>query len=670
MPGQGSTRSRWAGALAALVTLALPVLGEAQTRPAEQQITVQPEAIASFGACVDGSWAYVYGGHIGRAHQHSIDNLSTGFRRLNLLDRTSWEELPSGTPLQSVALVAHEGWMYRLGGLSARNRADEEDDLWSSDEVARFDPVAKKWYPLPKLPEPRSSHDACVLDGILYAAAGWNLGVGQDWLSTACSLDLSAPEKGWTALPPAPFQRRAVDLTAYNGRIFVIGGITPEGKLSGDVDIFDPKAGTWSGGPALPGHGFGASAAISGGRLIVSGMDGKVHALAADGSRWEPVGRLALPRFFHRMVPVSSNTVACIGGATNGGHIRWTEYFTMGAKPEPSLATLWVPYPGVGRNRQAAFLRNNTLYMFGGNNSLGQHDFEPDNFITEGYAVSIPKLSVDKVPDFPVRRQSQVVSFVPEGRAGVAYAIGGFGHDGEVARAHANNFQFDLKHKSWSPSSAKLPRPRTQFGVGHHEDTLWIIGGLDYHPERGPRSFEYPRNVLTLDLTNPQKFQETKFETPRPRRAFGGAQLGNRYYMVGGMRENFQVVPECDVFDLATGKWHEIPSPKQARISPQLVPFEGRLYLFGGSSPRGDGFEQNHSVEVFDPQHETWTVLVDELPFSVKHLRAFPLNHRIALTTTHIAGPTGARVALFDPGLPAMVEQRPTSRPSGPSSAF
>lgn len=658
-------RTSFGALFAIVITLAAASRVAADAAPLElEPTTTQPEALASFGACVEGSWVYVYGGHIGRAHQHSIDNLSKSFRRLSLLDHASWEELPAGPPLQSVAVVAHEGSVYRLGGLDARNRADEKEELWSTGQVARFDTVTREWHELPALPEPRSSHDACLLGHTIYVAAGWSLGEERRWLTTAYCLDLKNVEAGWVALPPAPFKRRAVDLTSYQDRIYVMGGITPSGKLSSEVDVFDPQTQTWTRGPMLPGNGFGASGTACHGQLVVSGMDGVVLTLDADASSWSPVGRLALPRFFHRMVPVSESTVACIAGATEGGHIRWTEYFDLTApRDEPRLTVLQVPYPGRARNRQASFLHKNTLYLSGGNNSLAQHDFEPENFVSEGFAISIPGLGARPVSEFPVARQSQVVATVAKGRSTLAYAVGGFGHDGGVSRAHADVFRFDLSDKRWQKAAARLPEPRTQFGIGDHDGKLWLFGGLDYDPSRGEQSFQYPREVLTLDLSHASEFRETGFSIPRPRRAFGGAQLGSRYYLVGGMRENFQTVSECDVFDFDEQVWSELPSPSVARISPQLVPFEGRLYLIGGSSPKeGGGFTENRSVEVYDPRSRAWRCLVKELPFSVRHIRAFPMKHRIALTSTHLTGASGVRIGLLETGLPAV--RHATSRPS------
>ena len=64
-------------------------------------------------------------------------------------------------------------------------------------------------------------------------------------------LDLSAKEPEWKAIPQ-PFQRRALTAAAIGTKVYVLGGLGPDG---GDkrVDILDTATGKWSEGPELPG---------------------------------------------------------------------------------------------------------------------------------------------------------------------------------------------------------------------------------------------------------------------------------------------------------------------------------------------------------------------------------------------------------------------------------
>lgn len=293
-----------------------------------------PQKISSFGAVRTGDWLYVYSGHTGGAHQHSKQNLSMHFQRINLAAPKSWEALPVGPGLQSVALVSYGDAVYRVAGLSALNEQGEKDNLVSVADFYRFDPVAKSWSPLEPLPEGRSSHDAIVVGSKLYVVGGWNLKTGDaKWHDKSLVRDLADKDAKWQELPVQPFKRRALAVAALDGKIYAIGGMTSENKPSREVHVFDIKSNTWAAGPELPGekmNGFGSAALAVDGKLYATGMDGNVYLLSADGKAWESLGKLAHPRFFHRLVDGGANSLLAVAGASmEEGHFDSIERFSI-----------------------------------------------------------------------------------------------------------------------------------------------------------------------------------------------------------------------------------------------------------------------------------------------------------------------------------------------------
>ncbi len=123
--------------------------------------------------------------------------------------------------------------------------------------MASFDPIARQWTDLPALPEPRSSHDAAVLGNTLYVIGGWQLGneggTQRGWHSTAWSLDLSSKKPEWKPLSKPPFERRALAVAAFDGKLYVIGGMEKAGSPTTKVDIYDPETNAWYEGPAIQG---------------------------------------------------------------------------------------------------------------------------------------------------------------------------------------------------------------------------------------------------------------------------------------------------------------------------------------------------------------------------------------------------------------------------------
>ena len=292
------------------------------------------EPISSFGAAVADGRLYVYGGHTGRTHHYHTGTADAHFRRLDLDGGIAWEELPGGPGLQGVALVEHGGRLYRVGGMSARNAEGEPSDLVSTASVARYDPETGAWTDLPPLPVPRSTHDVAVIDGDLYVVGGWSMrggdAINAAFLDDALRLDLDDPAAGWEALPDPPFRRRALAAAAAGGRLYVIGGLTEDGEVVREVDVYDPAAGSWSKGPELPGVrkvGFAPAACNAGGRLYVSGADGVVHRLDEAGAAWERVGTLAVGRLSHHLLPGPDGDLIAVGGSSAGGLERSVERF-------------------------------------------------------------------------------------------------------------------------------------------------------------------------------------------------------------------------------------------------------------------------------------------------------------------------------------------------------
>ncbi|HVX60535.1 MAG TPA: hypothetical protein VHC19_08035 [Pirellulales bacterium] len=325
-------------------TLTLPYARPRLT-PEKAQLPDLPQGTTSFGGAVAGDVLYVYGGNYGSAHEYSMEGQSGDLHMLNLARPSDdWKDLPGGPKLQGLALVEHQGLLYRVGGFSAQNHEGEDSDLRSQRYFARYSPASKTWEDLPELPEARSSHDAAVGGNILYVAGGWNMqGSGQEakWHDTAWSIDLSAKPLAWKQLPAPPFKRRALSLATWQGKLYCIGGMLEEGGPTTAVDVYDIAKKTWSEGPALLGgamDGFGSSAFACHGSLYVTTISGSIQRLADDGSRWEFAGQLANPRFFHRMLPWADEKLVLVGGGNmSTGKIVELEMLNVKQRPMDQL---------------------------------------------------------------------------------------------------------------------------------------------------------------------------------------------------------------------------------------------------------------------------------------------------------------------------------------------
>ncbi|QDU64768.1 N-acetylneuraminate epimerase precursor [Planctomycetes bacterium Pan216] len=294
-----------------------------------------PFGVTSFGADYADGAVYVFGGHRGEVHDYSSDTQSDKLLRLKVDPKAKWEELASARKLQSPQLVAASGKLYRIGGMSARNKADEDSNLWSVSDFACFDPKTGKWEDLPELPEPRSSHGAAVLGDKIYVAGGWTMkGDGDhEWVDDILAYDLSGKTEGWKKIAKQPFKRRALTAVAKDGKLYVIGGLQDERGLSSDANILDLKSGEWTTGPAIPGEGinaFSSSAAVSGDDLFLSVRSGELFRLSKAGDKWELVKRQPTARMAHQLVPAGPGKLMLLGGINRDiGKIRDVEVISV-----------------------------------------------------------------------------------------------------------------------------------------------------------------------------------------------------------------------------------------------------------------------------------------------------------------------------------------------------
>jgi N-acetylneuraminic acid mutarotase len=306
--------------------------------PAVRQLPMLPEGITSFGAAVIERQLYIYGGHHGEPHDYAYEGQSDQLLRLNLDQPEAWESVSQGPRLQGLAMVAHGGKLYRIGGFTAKNHTGEPHDWWSVDEVAAWDIATGTWQAVPSLPEPRSSHDAIVLGDSIYVVGGWAL-QGSDqktWHASALRLNLNDPHPQWEELPAPPFARRALSLGILSGRIYAIGGMDREQGPTTAVAVFDPATSRWSTAPSIHGEGmdgFGIAACTVANGLLVTTYNGTLQQLTPDGSEWKVLTTFAPGRFFHRMIALDDQQVLLFGGAhMESGRIEAVQRIDLAGK--------------------------------------------------------------------------------------------------------------------------------------------------------------------------------------------------------------------------------------------------------------------------------------------------------------------------------------------------
>lgn len=97
--------------------------------------------------------------------------------------------------------------------------------------------------------------------------------------------------RGWSAAGEAPFARLEMATAAHDGRIWLAGGLAPDGGVVDELWAFDPAAGEWTQGTSLPVAVHHAALASDGDRLyLVGGYVGDTGQPTERVRIFDPVG--------------------------------------------------------------------------------------------------------------------------------------------------------------------------------------------------------------------------------------------------------------------------------------------------------------------------------------------------------------------------------------------
>jgi hypothetical protein len=153
---------------------------------------------------------------------------------------TSWASganYPTGIGDSAVATDPGTGWVYSAGGSTG-----------SSTVAATYvyNPYARAWKRLPRMPLARTTAVAAFTDGKLYVIGGWK-GV------TKPQVQIYNPaSRTWSPGAAEPIAEYSSSATVVDGKIYVIGGCTDSGCGSTAVQVYDPSTGSWRMAAAYP----------------------------------------------------------------------------------------------------------------------------------------------------------------------------------------------------------------------------------------------------------------------------------------------------------------------------------------------------------------------------------------------------------------------------------
>ncbi len=274
--------------------------------------------------------------------------------------------------VQETVPTVYNGKIYFAGGIDANGIV--------SNSLRIYDPSTDKWSFGATLPKRVHHNGITALNGKIYVLGGYTTKPGDDsaWYSPTSYLqiyDVATNTWTWNPNDSLPVARGGYDIGyAYNGEIYIIGGIDAVSNGSQRVDIYNPTTKTWSLGANLPTPRDHPEGTILDSLLLVVGGAGAdsnlttVEGYSPATNKWYtlppmPTGRHAAS------VGVINGKLYVIGGEANEG-IRFSR-----ANEEYNPATrTWremTPDP-IPRSHTGGAVVGNLLYVIGGSADTSQ----------------------------------------------------------------------------------------------------------------------------------------------------------------------------------------------------------------------------------------------------------------------------------------------------------
>ncbi len=256
------------------------------------------------------------------------------------------------TPRNGLAVAAHEGLVYAIGGVS-------NDGVTGKVEV--YDPATDAWTVRRAKPVPVGFVSAAGAGGKIYVPGG--VGAEQEFQDVLEVYDLG--QDAWESKASLPAPLAAYGLAAWDERLYLFGGLGEQGYVS-SVYRYDPEADRWEARrPMKAARGLLGAATLGDRIYVVGGYDDKaeydtceVYDPAAD--TWADCRPMNGRRGGLALVAVRNNLYA-IGGGVEG-------YLAFNERYDPRL-NLWAkvatPVVEQWRGLGAAFI-DPYLYGIGG----------------------------------------------------------------------------------------------------------------------------------------------------------------------------------------------------------------------------------------------------------------------------------------------------------------
>jgi N-acetylneuraminic acid mutarotase len=228
----------------------------------------------------------------------------------------------------------------------------------TTGEAERYDISANRWRRIRSLPIAVNHPGVTAYNGRIYLLGG-NLGVVDGRERKSKRLYRYNPRRNrWTRLPDAPSPRAALGLVAIGNRLYAAGGYDETDSRLRTLEVYDIDRRRWTTGPPMPTGRNHVGAAVLDGELVVTGgRPGDINGGMTTVERYDPKARrwsslppLGTARSGHAAV-VTRGRLVVLGGeelVPGGQTIEQVEAFDPEARSWRALPDMVTPRHGLG----------------------------------------------------------------------------------------------------------------------------------------------------------------------------------------------------------------------------------------------------------------------------------------------------------------------------------
>jgi N-acetylneuraminic acid mutarotase len=189
--------------------------------------------------------------------------------------------------------------------------------------------------------------------------------------------------------------------------------------------------------------------------------------------------------------------------------------------------------------------------------------------------------------------------------------VAAYGFDSEIGDTRTTRI-YDIDHDAWR-SGSPAPRPTRSEGTAvTHGGFVYAIGGRQ------------GTVLANIDRYSPVTNSWVRLPDMTTARAgLASAVVGNAIYVIGGRtgtggpcsQQRGGQLATVERFDIVTGTWSTVAPLPTPRSDLAAIAVGGKIFTFGGCTV---GRHRNvtflHSVDVYDPQKDSWSTAPADMP--------------------------------------------------------